>query len=145
MLFRSDSTSTAIGINLVIVVLCALFTVAGEMQNMKTVRWSWIGLWVIVFLGVMRSSMTLPSAFLSVFLGRAVGSAARWIFGFEDRRASAKDIVRALLDIGVKPLSVIRSDLDTSLEPLESATLGEDERGRLHLLDRELEAGEYTL
>lgn len=142
---QSDSTSTAIGINLVIVVLCALFTVAGEMQNMKTVRWSWIGLWVIVFLGVMRSSMTLPSAFLSVFLGRAVGSAARWIFGFEDRRASAKDIVRALLDIGVKPLSVIRSDLDTSLEPLESATLGEDERGRLHLLDRELEAGEYTV
>ncbi|WP_455159441.1 lysylphosphatidylglycerol synthase domain-containing protein [Schaalia cardiffensis] len=142
---QSDSTSTAIGINLVVVVLCALFTVAGEMQNMKTVRWSWIGLWVIVFLGVMRSSMTLPSAFLSVFLGRAVGSAARWIFGFEDRRASAKDIVRALLDIGVKPLSVIRSDLDTSLEPLESATLGEDERGRLHLLDRELEAGEYTV
>lgn len=142
---QSDSTSTAIGINLVVVVLCALFTVAGEMQNMKTVRWSWIGLWVIVFLGVMRSSMTLPSAFLSVFLGRAVGSAARWVFGFEDRRASAKDIVRALLDIGVKPLSVIRSDLDTSLEPLESATLGEDERGRLHLLDRELEAGEYAV
>lgn len=142
---QSDSTSTAIGINLVIVVLCALFTAAGEMQNMKTVRWSWIGLWSIVFLGVMRSSMTLPSAFISVFLGRAVGSGARWVFGFEDRRASARDIVRALLDIGVKPLSVVRSDLDTSVEPLESATIGEDEKGRLHLLDRELEAGEYTV
>ncbi len=36
---------------------------------MKAIRWGWIGVWVILILGVLRSSMTLPVAFISVFLG----------------------------------------------------------------------------
>lgn len=140
-----DTTSTALGINLIVITLCAMFTVAGEMQNMRTVRWAWIGLWVIVFLGVMRSSMTLPSAFISVFIGRIVGSIARWFFGFEDRRASGTDIVSALLDLGLMPVRVVRTDLDTSSEPLSAWSIIEDSRGRLHIQSRDVQTVEYTV
>lgn len=142
---QGNTTSTAIGLNIVVITLCALFTAAGEAQNMKTVRWSWIGLWTIVFLGVMRSSMTLPGAFISVFIGRIVGSGARWIFGFEDRRASGSDIVEALLDIGVVPTRIVRTDLDTSSDPLSSWSIAEDAKGRIRPVDRDLEPVDYTV
>ena len=47
------SVETAIGLNIVVVTLAALVTAAGEAQNMRTVRWSWIGLWAIVLFGVL--------------------------------------------------------------------------------------------
>ncbi|MCI7671613.1 MAG: lysylphosphatidylglycerol synthase domain-containing protein [Schaalia hyovaginalis] len=142
---QGNTTSTAIAINIVVITLCALFTAAGEAQNMKTVRWSWAGMWVIVFLGVLRSSMTLPGAFISVFIGRAVGCSARWIFGFEDRRASGADIVGALLDIGTVPVQIVRTDLDTSEEPLTTRTVVEDRRSRLRIIDRATASADYTV
>lgn len=142
---QGNTTSTAIGINLVIVTLCAFFTAAGEAQNMKTVRWSWGGLWTIVFLGVMRSSMTLPGAFISIFIGRIVGSTARWIFGFEDRRASGIDLVAALESIGIVPSRLVRTDLDTSSQPLSTWQITTDSRGRLHQSPTDTGATEFTV
>lgn len=142
---QGNTTSTAIAINIVVITLCALFTAAGEAQNMRTVRWSWAGMWVIVFLGVLRSSMTLPGAFISVFIGRAVGCSARWLFGFEDRRASGADIVGALLDIGTIPVQIVRTDLDTSEEPLTTRTVVEDQRSRLRIIDRATASADYTV
>ncbi|WP_022867181.1 lysylphosphatidylglycerol synthase transmembrane domain-containing protein [Schaalia vaccimaxillae] len=142
---QSGNTDTAIGINLVIVTLTALFTTAGEIQNMRTVRWSWIGLWVILFLGVMRSSMTLPGAFISVLIGRIFGSAARWIFGFQDRRADGVDIVEGLLSIGVTPSRIIRADLDTEDEPLTTWSIDEDEDGQLRQSSGPMDSVDYTV
>lgn len=141
----SATSNTEIALNIVVLTLCALFTAAGEAQNMRTVRWSWAGIWIIVFLGVLRSSMTLPGAFISVFIGRSVGCAARWIFGFEDRRASGSDIVGALLDLGTIPVQIVRTDLDTNDEPLLTRIVIEDHNSHLKIIDRATEAASYTV
>ena len=120
-----------IAINLVLVTLCAMFTSAGETQSMRAIRWGWIGVWVILILGVLRSSMTLPVAFISVFLGRAFGSGSRWIMGYDDQRAKGVTLVEALLGIGITPSRIVRTDLDTTIEPLSTWAVAENARGRL--------------
>ena len=120
-----------IAINLVLVTLCAMFTSAGETQSMRAIRWGWIGVWVILILGVLRSSMTLPVAFISVFLGRAFGSGSRWIMGYDDQRAKGVTLVEALLGIGITPSRIVRTDLDTTSEPLSTWAVAENARGRL--------------
>ena len=120
-----------IAINLVIVTLCAMFTSAGEAQSMRAIRWGWTGVWIILVLGVLRSSMTLPVAFISVFLGRAFGSGSRWIMGYDDQRAKGTALVEALLGIGITPSRIVRTDLDTSTEPLSTWAVAENARGRL--------------
>ena len=120
-----------IAINLVLVTLCAMFTSAGETQSMRATRWGWIGVWVILILGVLRSSMTLPVAFISVFLGRAFGSGSRWIMGYDDQRAKGVTLVEALLGIGITPSRIVRTDLDTTIEPLSTWAVAENARGRL--------------
>ena len=120
-----------IAINLVIVTLCAMFTSAGEAQSMRAIRWGWTGVWIILVLGVLRSSMTLPVAFISVFLGRAFGSGSRWIMGYDDQRAKGTALVEALLGIGITPSRIVRTDLDTSTEPLSTWAVAENARGHL--------------
>jgi len=120
-----------IAINLVLVTLCAMFTSAGEAQSMRAIRWGWTGVWVILILGVLRSSMTLPVAFISVFIGRAFGSGSRWIMGYDDQRAKGVTLVEALLSIGITPSRIVRTDLDTTTEPLSTWAVAENARGRL--------------
>ena len=88
-------------------------------------------MWVILILGVLRSSMTLPVAFISVFLGRAFGSGSRWIMGYDDQRAKGVTLVEALLGIGITPSRIVRTDLDTTTEPLSTWAVAENARGRL--------------
>jgi len=135
---QGHQTGFAIAINLVIVTLCALFTSAGEAQSMKAIRWGWTGLWIILVLGVLRSSMTLPVAFISVFIGRAFGSGSRWVMGFDDQRAKGAALVEALLGIGITPSRIVRTDLDTSTEPLSTWAVAENARGRLTQMPADL-------
>ncbi len=135
---QGSQTGIAIAINLVIVTLCALFTSAGEAQSMKAIKWGWTGLWIILILGVLRSSMTLPVAFISVFLGRAFGSGSRWIMGYDDQRAKGAKLVEALLGIGITPSRIVRTDLDTTEEPLATWAVAEDSRGHLTQMPADL-------
>ena len=135
---QGSQTGIAIAINLVIVTLCALFTSAGEAQSMKAIKWGWTGLWIILILGVLRSSMTLPVAFISVFLGRAFGSGSRWIMGYDDQRAKGAKLVEALLGIGITPSRIVRTDLDTTEEPLSTWAVAEDPRGHLTQMPADL-------
>ena len=135
---QGSQTGIAIAINLVIVTLCALFTSAGEAQSMKAIKWGWTGLWIILILGVLRSSMTLPVAFISVFLGRAFGSGSRWIMGYDDQRAKGAKLVEALLNIGITPSRIVRTDLDTTEEPLATWAVAENSRGRLTQMPADL-------
>jgi len=121
----ASGEGTQIALNIAIMALAAMFTVAGESSNMRMVNYSWWGMWVIVFLGVLRGSMSLPGAFISVLLGRTCGSLARWVLGFEDGRASGVDVVAGLLSIGVQPARIVRADLDTSEEPLSTWIIDE--------------------
>lgn len=121
---------SSIVLNLAIMSLAAAFSVADESANMRSVRYSWWGLWLITLLGVVRGAMTLPGALVSVLIGRALGSLARWLLGFEDRRARGVDIVEGLLSIGIVPSRIIRTDLETHEEPLSTFAItevGEDE------------------
>lgn len=135
---QGSQTGIAIAINLVIVTLCALFTSAGEAQSMKAIKWGWTGLWIILILGVLRSSMTLPVAFISVFLGRAFGSGSRWIMGYHDQRAKGAKLVEALLNIGITPSRIVRTDLDTTEEPLATWAVAENSRGHLTQMPADL-------
>lgn len=135
---QGSQTGIAIAINLVIVTLCALFTSAGEAQSMKAIKWGWTGLWIILILGVLRSSMTLPVAFISVFLGRAFGSGSRWIMGYDDQRAKGAKLVEALLNIGITPSRIVRTDLDTTEEPLATWAVAENSRGHLTQMPADL-------
>ena len=135
---QGSQTGIVIAINLVIVTLSALFTSAGEAQSMKAIKWGWTGLWIILVLGVLRSSMTLPVAFISVFLGRAFGSGSRWIMGYDDQRAKGAKLVEALLSIGITPSRIVRTDLDTTEEPLATWAVAENSRGRLTQMPADL-------
>ena len=135
---QGSQTGSVIAINLVIVTLCALFTSAGEAQSMKAIKWGWTGLWVILILGVLRSSMTLPVAFISVFLGRAFGSGSRWVMGYDDQRAKGAKLVEGLLSIGITPSRIVRTDLDTTEEPLATWAVAEDSRGQLTQMPADL-------
>ena len=146
----SGSTSV-ISLNLVLTTLVALFTSAGETSNMKTVRRAWWALWLITFLGVVRGSMTLPGALIAILLGRACGSLARWVLGFDDRRATGVDLVAGLLSIGIVPSRIIRTDLDTDTDPLDTWTIEEQmpqEAGqspRLRQRASDVDLMEYTV
>ncbi len=105
---------------------------------MKAIKWGWTGLWIILILGVLRSSMTLPVAFISVFLGRAFGSGSRWIMGYDDQRAKGAKLVEALLNIGITPSRIVRTDLDTTEEPLATWAVAENSRGRLTQMPADL-------
>lgn len=135
---QGSQTGSVIAINLVIVTLSALFTSAGEAQSMKAIKWGWTGLWIILVLGVLRSSMTLPVAFISVFLGRAFGSGSRWIMGYDDQRAKGAKLVEGLLSIGITPSRIVRTDLDTTEEPLATWAVAENSRGRLTQMPADL-------
>lgn len=147
---------STIVLNLAIMSLAAAFSTADESSNMRSVRYSWWGLWTITLLGVIRGVMTLPGALISVLIGRAFGSMARWILGFEDRRATGVDIVEGLLSIGIVPSRVIRTDLETEVEPLSTWAIGEVEDGdggaadaspprHLHQSDTDVDLVEYTV
>ncbi|MBF1159740.1 MAG: TIGR00374 family protein, partial [Thermobifida sp.] len=135
---QGSQTGSVIAINLVIVTLCALFTSAGEAQSMKAIKWGWTGLWIILILGVLRSSMTLPVAFISVFLGRAFGSGSRWVMGYDDQRAKGTKLVEGLLSIGITPSRIVRTDLDTTKEPLATWVITENSRGHLTQMPADL-------
>ena len=135
---QGSQTGIVIAINLVIVTLSALFTSAGEAQSMKAIKWGWTGLWIILILGVLRSSMTLPVAFISVFLGRAFGSGSRWVMGYDDQRAKGAKLVEGLLSIGITPSRIVRTDLDTTEEPLATWAVAENSHGHLTQMPADL-------
>ncbi|MCD4557811.1 lysylphosphatidylglycerol synthase transmembrane domain-containing protein [Schaalia sp. lx-100] len=138
-------TSTTVAINIVVVILASFLTAAGETTTMRSVRWSWWGLWAISFLWVVRLSLTLPSALISLLLGRAVGSASRWILGCEDRRATGPQLVHALRSIGISPLRLIRCDVETDEVPLCAWSIVPGRNGQLRQFPLDMPDTEYVV
>lgn len=155
----STSDGRVVALSASIMTLAAFFTAAGESASVRSVRFSWWGIWVLVVLGVLRGSMTLLGALVSVLLGRLLGCAARYAQGVEDQRARPLDLVAALLDIGIAPSRLIRTDLDTAVHPLttwrvtqvpdEHAGGGRERAGepprRLRIEDVDLELTAFTV
>ncbi|WP_350258127.1 lysylphosphatidylglycerol synthase transmembrane domain-containing protein [Scrofimicrobium sp. R131] len=103
-------------VDVVIMVLVAALTVAGDGSRVKSIRYSWYGIWFLLVVGVIRGTTTVAAVLVTVLLGRMIGCLARWILGFSDRRATPTDLVEALLTVGITPKTVIRADLDQELD-----------------------------
>lgn len=121
-LVDSLTVSTASGstksLDVVMLVLAAAFTAAGDGSRMKSIRYSWYGIWFVLVVGVIRGLATVPGILVTVLLGRMVGLLFRWLLGFNDRRAAPQDLVEALLTMGVIPRTVIRTGLGNQEELL---------------------------
>lgn len=134
----STPTGELSTVNFVFVVLTAMLTVAGTASSNAVIRYSWWGVWVLLLFSLIRGAGTVPGMFLTVLLGRLLGTLARLIAGFNDGRAGPADLVEACLEIGLQPSRIVRVDLDTTAEPLETWRVVEgsgapdSRRGQIH-------------
>ncbi len=112
-------------LNMVYLVLAAMFTVSGTMSSSRTVRYSWITLWILLFFSLIRGTATLPGTLITVLLGRTLGGIARWWGGFNDLRATPVELVEASLDIGIIPQDVVRVDPTISGTPMQEWLVSE--------------------
>ena len=114
-------------IDVVLVVLVAFLTVSGTADTSATIRYSWWGVWILLFLSLIRGTATLPGVLMTVLAGRMFGAIARWVTGFNDGRAMPADLVSACLDLGILPHRIVRADVSTRTEPLETWVIEESE------------------
>lgn len=120
-------TGTISTLNIVFMVLVAMATEAGTSSVSRSIKGTWIGVWVLLFFGLIRGTYTLPGMLVTVLLGRLIGCVARWVSGFNDQRAMPADLVRAALDVGLKPTRIVRSDAAVGDGPLETWEVTETE------------------
>ena len=142
---ENGQTASHIAINLVAIALIALFTAAGESEALRSVRWSYWALGIIIVIWVLRGQLTLPSALISVLLGRTFGVSSRFFLGFQDRSASGGQIVKALLSIRIIPSRVIRTDLLPAGVTLDTWTVSETPHGHFRMETTEADSAEYTI
>ncbi len=122
------STGQLNSVNGVFVVIIAMLTIAGTSNSSTAIRLSWWGIWILLFFSLVRGTETLPGILITVLLGRLFGSVARWTAGFDDGRAGPANLVDACLDVGLTPMRIVRSDLNTSDEPLETWEVSESDQ-----------------
>ena len=58
--------------------------------------------------------------------------------GYDDQRAKGAKLVEALLNIGITPSRIVRTDLDTTEEPLATWAVAENSRGHLTQMPADL-------
>lgn len=125
-------------VNFVFMVLAAMATATGTVSTSKSVKFTWIGIWVLLFFSLIRGTATLPGIFVTILLGRLLGCAARWIGGFNDFRALPADLVEAAISSGLDPDRLVRIDVPTERQPLETWEVTESTEtpdyrlGRIH-------------
>ncbi|ACQ82273.1 integral membrane protein [Beutenbergia cavernae DSM 12333] len=88
--------------------IAALLTTIGSRDRRRAVGWSWNLLWIVLVLQVLMGAMSLPGALVSVLLGRALGLAARYLWGVRGERAYGRDLVTAIRRAGLDPLRIQR-------------------------------------
>lgn len=142
-------------VNVALMVLIAMMTVAGTMSSSRVIRLSWWGVWLILLFTMVSGKATVPGVLLTVLLGRLIGCISRLIVGFTDGRAEPTDLVEACLNLGLDPVRIVRSDLNTTREPLETWEVTESEevpdfrRGQINpplkLASAEVEYGSFQV
>ena len=79
-------TSTYLALDTLIAVLAAFLTSASEASESKAVRYTWIFLYAMAFIYVLRGTLTLPSALVTLLIGRAIGLLSRYVLGYREER-----------------------------------------------------------
>ena len=105
------SGHSRVGISVIFSGLAALLTMAGERRSSPVVRYSWVALWTITTLSVLRGAIPLAGVLISVLLGRGIGLALRYVFGVRDERAFGIAFIRALRRAGIDAARVVRLDV----------------------------------
>lgn len=86
----------------------ALLTVAGARNRRRTLGWSWNLVWVALGLALVTGIVTLPSALVTVLLGRLIGSAVRYVAGVDSERAYGDSLVAGIRRAGFTPVELVR-------------------------------------
>lgn len=107
------------GPNIGLGAIIAALTMAGTGSSNRVLRYSWIGIWFLLVLDVLQGNGTVTTMLLTLLVGRLIGSLARWILGFDDRRASPTELVQAVLDVGITPAVIHRVDDGATVGPLQ--------------------------
>lgn len=123
----TSTAGTGVVIDLLITTFAAFLSAAGEASSHRPIRYGWALVLILSVLYVLRASMTLPAALISILLGRAIGTGARYLFGFKDDRGDALDLVNGLLQVGITPVRIVRADVETSHDPLRTVIVAEGE------------------
>lgn len=125
-------------LNVVFMVIAAIATTAGTSSTSRSVKFTWFGVWILLFFSLIRGTATLPGILVTVLLGRLIGCLARWAWGFNDARALPADLVDAAITVGIDPGRMVRIDVPTDQQPLETWEITEgDEKpdyrlGQIH-------------
>ena len=88
--------------------ITAMLTVAGPRTRRRTVRWSWNLLWVALGAVAITGQVALLAVVVALLLGRAGGSAVRYLSGVRSERAYGADLVRGVRQAGFAPVRLIR-------------------------------------
>ena len=129
-LLVSSQTGTRVAIDAMAATMATLLTVSGESNRNRLIRYSWFALFTFTSIHVLRSTLPLSGALISVLLGRLVGVATRWIMGVTESDERLTDLVDALLGIGIIPTHIVRTDVDTTERPLATFEIHEVPRER---------------
>ena len=86
----------------------ALLTAAGQRSRRRTVAWGWNVAFVALGVAVVVSVVTLPSALMTLLLGRAAGLSMRYAFGVETERAYGAALVDGVRRAGFQPVRLVR-------------------------------------
>mgnify|MGYP000860074525 FL=1 len=100
--------------------ITAMLTVAGPRQRRRTVRWSWNLLWVSLGTVAITGQVALLAVVVALLLGRAGGSAVRYLSGVRSERAYGAELVRGVRQAGFAPKRIVRVE-DVSSEDHDDA------------------------
>ncbi|MCL1897806.1 MAG: flippase-like domain-containing protein [Micrococcales bacterium] len=100
--------------------MAGILTAVGPSSRRAILRASWNLLWLALVVWVLTGGGTLPSAFITVLLGRLVGQAVRYLGGVSTDRASGRGLVEGIRRAGIDPVRVVRvRDISDPENPTE--------------------------
>lgn len=103
--------------------ITAMLTTAGPRNRRRTVQWSWNLLWVALGTVAITGQIALLAVVVALLLGRAAGSAVRYLSGVRSERAYGADLVRGIRQAGFAPVRLVRVHGVASSEDEEPGAL----------------------
>ncbi len=103
--------------------ITAMLTSAGPRNRRRTVLWSWNLLWVALGAVAITGEIALLAVVVALLLGRAAGSAVRYLSGVRSERAYGADLVRGVRKAGFAPVRLVRVHDVASRDDDEPGTL----------------------
>ncbi|WP_062519144.1 lysylphosphatidylglycerol synthase transmembrane domain-containing protein [Demequina silvatica] len=118
--------------------ISALLTAAGRRSTRRSLSLSWNMLWFGLAIAVIFGVVTIPSALLTVLLGRLAGLALRYWLGSTADRAYGDSLVEGLRRAGFRARSLVRADIghDAVHPELDAVTdaLARTRQGRVYAM-----------